>query len=180
MLSKERLYGAADFDLLCHQASDNERLRLHKNIHSDYGDPCQRLFIAMQPGSYVPPHRHSNPAKSETFVVLQGRIGLIFFDDTGQMRSAVEVGPSANFVLCDIPPGVWHTAISLETDSVFLEVKPGPFCPISPTDLAPWAPSSGTVGTGEYLNSLCSQFKLASTKSGYNPINSTPGASKSQ
>lgn len=162
MLPIEQVYGTADYDLLCRQASDNERRRLHRNIHIDYTDPCQRLFIAMQPGSYVPPHRHTAPAKSETFIVLRGCIGLIFFDDTGQVRNAVEVGPSCAFGLCDIPAGVWHTAIALEPDSVFLEVKPGPYCQISPIDLAAWAPGSRTNELQGYLAFLYSQFNRAS------------------
>lgn len=162
MFTSEQSFGNADFDLLCQQALDNERLRLHRNIHADHAEPCQRLFIAMQPGSYVAPHRHTAPAKSETFIALQGCLGLLFFDDLGRVRNKVEIGPDRTYRLCDIPAGVWHTAVALESDSVFLEVKPGPYCPVSAVDWASWAPTSGSREAPDYLAFLYSQFNRES------------------
>jgi cupin fold WbuC family metalloprotein len=33
--------------------------------------------------TYIPPHRHLDPNKDETFVVLRGLLGLVLFDDAG-------------------------------------------------------------------------------------------------
>jgi len=155
---KERFYGESDFSLLCEQSLKNERLRQHHNIHTDYSDPCQRLFVAMQPRSYVVPHRHTSPAKTETFVVLRGIIGLVFFDDEGQIENSALLGPNCDSQICDIGQGTWHTAIALIANSVFMEVKPGPYSPIETMDIAPWAPSYEASGIGEYMDSLYSHF----------------------
>ena len=155
---KERFYGESEFRDLTQSALQSERLRLNRNIHDSPSDPCQRLFISMLPRSYVIPHRHTHPAKSETFVVLRGSVGMIFFDNHGAIRSAIRLGINDGSQVCDIPPGVWHTAISFEVGTVFLEVKPGPFDPINEIDVASWAPAYGSSSIDEYLDFLYAQF----------------------
>ena len=90
--------------------------------------------------------------------MLRGCIGLAFFDDVGQIEGSASLGPDCDSQVCDILPGAWHTAIALSTNSVFMEVKPGPYCPIEVIDIAPWAPAYGAGGIDEYLNSLYSHF----------------------
>ena len=156
----ERFYGKTDFQNLTQIASKNERMRFHQNIHESVSDPCQRLFISMLPRSYVIPHRHTQPAKSETFIILQGCVGLIFFDDDGGIRNSTKLGTDCDLQICDIPPGVWHTAISFQVGTVFLETKPGPFDPISPVDVASWAPPYGSSEIDSYLDTLYQHFDI--------------------
>lgn len=56
------------------------RLRVHRNFHPNDASPAHRLLIAIEPGSYVPPHRHLNPDKDETLLVLRGSLGVVFFE----------------------------------------------------------------------------------------------------
>ena len=58
-------------------AADSPRLRANHNIHPVLEDPVQRFFNAMQPGTYVRPHRHSTPPRWELFVVLRGALALL-------------------------------------------------------------------------------------------------------
>ena len=44
------------------------RRRLNRNLHA-MDDPSHRLLNAIEPGSYVRPHRHLTPPKSETIVL---------------------------------------------------------------------------------------------------------------
>jgi cupin fold WbuC family metalloprotein len=37
------------------------RKRTHYNLHPALNDPVQRLVVAIDPGSYIRSHRHSNP-----------------------------------------------------------------------------------------------------------------------
>ena len=46
------------FQELVQKALSSPRKRTHYNLHDDLGDPVQRLCVAMEPGSYVRPHRH--------------------------------------------------------------------------------------------------------------------------
>jgi len=159
MTSKVKVYGLKDYIALEEAAEANPRKRMNLNIHSDYADPCQRLFISMQPRSYVVPHRHTSPSKAETFVVLRGSIGIVFFDDFGKVVDTVLLGPERENQVCDIPPGTWHTAISLDVNSIFMEIKAGPFSPIDPNDAAPWAPANVETELEAFLDSLYLHFE---------------------
>lgn len=83
--------------LIC-EAAGSERRRKNLNMHDDYADPCQRLFNAMEPGSYIRPHRHCNPPKPECFMAVRGRMALVVFDDEGEVERAVAFGAGADVV----------------------------------------------------------------------------------
>lgn len=59
---------------LTSQSQAAERLRKRQNFHDSYGDPFQRMLVAIEPGSYVRPHRHLATPKHEAFLVLQERL----------------------------------------------------------------------------------------------------------
>ena len=52
---------AALLDELCARARSVPRLRAHHNLHDSPEAPAHRLLVAMEPGSYVRPHRHLDP-----------------------------------------------------------------------------------------------------------------------
>ena len=54
----------------------------------------------------------------------------------------------------DLPPGLWHTIVCLEKDSVLYETKQGPFTPIPEEDMAPWAPEEGSAKATGYEQRL--------------------------
>ena len=49
------------------RAKASPRLRMNYNFH-DLADPVQRMLNAIEPESYIRPHRHFNPAKMEFFL----------------------------------------------------------------------------------------------------------------
>jgi cupin fold WbuC family metalloprotein len=126
---------------LCLDAVKNPRLRKNLNLHNSYEDASQRLLNAMEPGSYIRPHRHLNDPKEECFIGIQGRVALIIFDDEGNVTSMIQLGPAEDTVCVDVSVGVWHTVVALEPGSVFFETKKGPYLPVRESDFAPWAPS---------------------------------------
>ena len=79
-------------DTLCAQADASPRLRQHRNVHTDYADPCQRLFNAITTRSYLVPHRHGLSPRDETMLAVRGRLALVVFDETDEV---VEVVPFA-------------------------------------------------------------------------------------
>ena len=139
---------------LSEQARSNPRLRQNYNLHASLEDPCQRLLNAMEPGSYIRPHRHLTPPKQEGFVGARGRLAAFTFDQQGKVIEVILFGPRESVFGVDLPVGVWHTAVSLEPGSVFYETKTGPYVPIAAEDMAPWAPAEGSERAGEYLESL--------------------------
>jgi len=146
-------------DQVCAEAAASPRRRKNRNLHPADDHPAHRLLNAMQPDSYIPPHRHLDPDKDETFVVLRGLLGLVLFDDAGHIVRCVKVGAGGAALGVDIPHGTWHTAVALQADTVFLEAKAGPYLPFSATERAPWAPAENTPEASSYLGML--QARLA-------------------
>lgn len=141
-------------DQLSREASDSERRRKNLNMHDDYADPCQRLFNAMEPGTYIRPHRHVDPPKAECFIAVRGRMILVVFDDNGDVERAIPFGVGSDVVAIELPPGLWHMLIVLEPGSIFFETKPGPYAPLADKDFAPWAPAENSPDIGQYLSAL--------------------------
>ena len=150
---------SADFlNELTAQAQSSPRKRQHRNIHESYADPCQRLFNAIEPGSYIRPHRHAADPRDELLIAVRGSMALVTFDEQGMVTGVVRFGVNRNdeglAVGAEVPANTWHTVIALEPGCVLLEVKAGPFDPDQPKDLAPWAPDEGSAAAAEYLARL--------------------------
>ena len=62
------------------KAANAERRRAHLNVHETLDANVQRLFIAIEPDTYMRPHRHQEAHKWEFFLVLTGAIDLLIFD----------------------------------------------------------------------------------------------------
>ena len=52
------------------KARSRDRKRINLNFHDGDYDPLQRMLNAMQPGTYLQPHKHENPDKREVFLAL--------------------------------------------------------------------------------------------------------------
>ena len=141
-------------DQLSLEASGSERLRKNLNLHDDYADPCQRLFIAMEPGTYIRPHRHTDPPKPECFMAVRGKLALVVFDDDGEVKQVISFGDGCHTLAIDLPAGEWHSIIVVEPGSIFFETKPGPYVAMSDKDFAPWAPEENSPEVGSYLSVL--------------------------
>ncbi|MDY0268404.1 WbuC family cupin fold metalloprotein [Trichloromonas sp.] len=139
---------------LSRAAGHTPRRRLNHNFHRDYLEPCQRLLNAVEPGTYVRPHRHLDPPRPECFVLLRGRMTVLLFADGGDIAEIIPLTATGPCWGVDIPPGAWHSLVSLEPGTVFFETKPGPYLPLSDKDFAPWAPAEGSKKAEEYLEFL--------------------------
>ncbi|WP_434513682.1 WbuC family cupin fold metalloprotein [Dechloromonas sp. ARDL1] len=135
-------------------ARQSPRRRFHRNFHPDNDYPAHRLLIAMEPDSYVPPHRHLNQTKDETLLILRGSLGVLFFDALGQPEHGFVLQAGGERLGVDIPNGIYHTVIALEPGTVFFEAKAGPYVPVSAEERAAWAPQEGEVGVPAYLAGL--------------------------
>ena len=152
------LIDQACLDELSAQARQLPRLRRNRNFHPTDDAPAHRLLNGVEPGSYIRPHRHLDPAKDETLVVLRGRFGLVLFDEEGRVRDRVVLAAGGPALGMDIPHGCFHAILSLAPDSVFFEAKAGPFLPLTEAEKAPWAPPEGAPEAAAYLASLEALF----------------------
>lgn len=142
---------AEQLDELSRRAQASPRLRMNHNFHASPDDPCQRLLNAIEPGSYVRPHRHRLQPKAELFVAVRGRMALLHFDQRGTLLAVVPLVAGGATAVAEVATGEWHTIVALERGSVFLEVKAGPYRPIDAEDFAEWAPAEGTAAATELL-----------------------------
>lgn len=117
------------------------------------------MLNAVEPDSYIQPHRHLSPDKAETIIVLAGRVGVLAFDEAGQITMSRILAPNSGTVGVDIPAGVMHSLVALEPGSVFFESKAGPYLPLTQDEKATWAPSEGSEGEKEYLGFMRAYFK---------------------
>ena len=142
---------------LSRAARDSPRRRKNHNFHEAH-DAVHRLLNAIEPGTYIRPHRHLHPDRSETIVALAGRIGLILFDAEGSVLGLRELGDGGDTVDADLPPEAWHTFVALEPGSVFFETKAGPYAPPGEKDLAHWAPPEGSPDSAAFERKLRALF----------------------
>lgn len=155
---KLKVFSSNFLDELISDAVASPRCRQHRNIHEDYSESVQRLFNAVEPDSYIRPHRHGIIPRVETMIAIRGLMMLFTFDDEGDVVNMVPFGVYREgkeiAAVVEIPPGCWHTVIALEPGSVMLELKAGPFDPEHPKEMAPWAPEDGSVEAMGYLRWL--------------------------
>ena len=136
------------------EAAASPRRRKNHNFHHANEDRAHRLLNALEPDSYVFPHRHLEASKDETIVALRGRFGLVLFNDDGTVRGTAVLAPGGATLGVDIAHGTFHTVLALEPGSVFFEAKAGPYVAITAAERATWAPAEGTPEGMVYLESL--------------------------
>ena len=97
--------------------------------------------------------------KDETLIVIRGKMGLILFDDHGNIEEKALLELADHAMMVNIPHGKFHTWISFEERSVFFESKAGPYLPLTEEEKAFWAPKEGDESSAGYLASLKKLFE---------------------
>lgn len=139
------------FNTLCSQADEVPRRRAHHLIHDSRAESVQRMLIALQPGTYLRPHRHLDPPKWELLLVLKGAAAWLGFDDEGHVTDRLEAGAHKRSKGLESPEGTWHSVVCLAPDTILFECKPGPFAQVATSDFAPWAPPEGAPESADYV-----------------------------
>ncbi len=121
-------------DNLTEQAKASPRLRMNLDLRNSFKDQSQRMLNAIEPGSPLPIHRHQKT--SETVVCLRGRLVWEFYDELERRcTERIELSPNGPIVALNVPQGQWHTVKALESGSVILEMKDGPYEPLQDCDV---------------------------------------------
>lgn len=124
----------AILDKLTEEAKASPRLRMNMDLRNSSEDQSQRMLNAIEPGSVLPIHRHQKT--SETVVCLRGRLVWEFYDELERIcTERIELSPNGQVVALNVPAGQWHTVRALESGSVILEMKNGPYEPMGPEDI---------------------------------------------
>ena len=153
-----KIFDAQYLDDLTGKAKVSPRLRQHRNVHQSYQDASQRLFNAIEPGSYIRPHRHASDPREELLIAIRGVMAMVSFDEQGAITNVLRFGTERHgdemAVGAEVSSSIWHTVIALEPGCVLLEVKAGPFDPNKPKDLAPWAPEEYSAAAPDYFDQI--------------------------
>jgi cupin fold WbuC family metalloprotein len=121
-------------------ARNEPKRRARLNLHHSEDDRVQEMLIAFCKDAIFAPHRHMG--KSESICVIEGRLLVVFFDDSGRVTRRLHLGPSGSGwpSLYRLAAPAWHTVIPLDDMVVIHETASGPFSRESEPPPA-WAPS---------------------------------------
>lgn len=119
-------------DKIMQQAEMSPRKRMNFNLHDSHDAKAQRLINVLLPGTEMPVHRHTH--SSETFIILRGRLDVMFYNDAGEETERFRLDASIGNFGLQIPLGQWHSIDVLEPTAI-IEVKDGPYTPLSPENI---------------------------------------------
>ncbi len=145
----ENLIDAAIFG-----SRESPRKRIILPFHDGADNTLHRMLNAIQPGSYIRPHRHFDPPKDESLVLLRGALTFFTFHEDGTVDKVCKAAAGSTSFGIDVKAGVFHTFIATEPDTVVFEVKPGPWSPATDKDFAAWSPEEGSPECELYMNHL--------------------------
>jgi cupin fold WbuC family metalloprotein len=143
-----------EIDDLILQAKKSPRKRANFRLH-EHHEPVQRMLNAMQPGTYITPHKHENPDKVELFSILKGRVAVLQFDEMGEVLGVIILEAYGQNKIVDIPPRTYHSLVALEP-SACLEIIQGPYDEKTHKRFASWAPLEDNPKANDYLMYLVS------------------------
>ena len=140
------------------KAKESPRMRMNHNFHPELSDPVQRLLNALEPWTYIRPHRHSG--KEESFVLLRGTILAVVFNDDGSVRDHAVLSRDTGILGIEFEENSYHMLTSLESGSVVYEIKEGPFIPHTEDTSAPWSPPEGSPESRSFLARIIEELNL--------------------
>lgn len=120
-------------DDLTLKANESPRLRMHLDMRNSGSDHSQRMLNALEPGTILPIHRHRD--SSESVMILRGKAVQYIYDDSGNVIEEVTLAPNSDCIGMNVPVGVWHRLVSLESGTVIFESKDGAYKPLDPDDI---------------------------------------------
>lgn len=130
-------------DELTERAKASDRLRMNMDLRNSSEDLSQRMLNALEPGTVMPIHRHLQ--SSETCVCLRGHFEEYLYgftetrsdgtpdSDSFGIIETIDMVPSG--VVLNIEKGQWHSLKCLESGTVLLEAKDGPYAPLTEEEI---------------------------------------------
>lgn len=151
-------YSSEKLNELIDRAKSSSRRRSHLNIHSTEADPIQRLFIALEPDTYITPHFHPEPEKWEIFTLLKRSCLAVTYKDNGKILDHFIIDKENPLI--EFPPLTWHSIICLEPETLVFEVKKGPYRPLDDKCFAKWAPKEGDPDCIQFIEKIKKELNV--------------------
>jgi len=108
------------------RAKEAHRSRARICCHESVDSLVHEMFIAHQFGDYIRPHKHRG--KSESLLVVYGKIDYLMFSDDGELEACHPLGDAQSglpFYL-NLRTEKFHTIMIRSDWAVFFEVTQGP------------------------------------------------------
>lgn len=136
--------GNEDIEVLRQAVRKTPKRRVRINAHPESTDQLHEMVIAIEPGSYIRPHKH--PGKSESFHIIEGQVDIVVFGEDGSIERIVSLAASGGrhpfYYRMSAPH--FHTLIIRSELLVVHEITNGPFLPTG-TVYAAFAPEEADV-----------------------------------
>lgn len=88
-------------DNLSTQAKANPRLRQNYILRTSSEDNSQRMLNALELGTILPVHRHTNT--TETLVIVRGKFREDFYNDNGEVTEIIILEAGGEVPMLQIP-----------------------------------------------------------------------------
>ena len=153
-----RLYDDGVIAEVKKMARESKRRRYARSFSKPM-DRVQVMINAVEPDSYVRPHKHECPDKLEIVQAVCGRIAVVCYDDDGGVVKVAVSDCSSVDNVVSIPAGTWHSMVSLESGSVMLEIIEGPYDAATHKKFAEWSSDEYTADAMRFLENLRAQIE---------------------
>ncbi len=147
------------------RAAGSPRRRAIVRYH-EHHEGVQRMVHAIEPASYVRPHKHEDPDKTEVFVALRGSALVLRWSDGGEIEERLELAAGGPRHGVEIPPRTWHSLLALEPRTVLYEIVEGAYDPAAHKAYAAWAPEEGSAAADEFHRALRARLGLEERTAG--------------
>jgi cupin fold WbuC family metalloprotein len=136
--------GASELDALKAAVKASPKGRARINAHPDSEDALHEMIIAIDPASYIRPHKH--PGKSEAFHIIEGEVDIVVFKDDGEIDRVVQLGApgSGRSFYYRMSKPFFHTLVIRSEILIVHEITNGPFRPEA-TIFAEFAPEQSDI-----------------------------------
>jgi cupin fold WbuC family metalloprotein len=121
--------GIEDIEMLRLAVRKTPKRRVRINAHPGSDDGLHEMIIAIEPNSYIRPHKH--PGKSEAFHIIEGQVDIVVFNDDGAIDRIVSLGAKGgpHPFYYRMSTAHFHTLIIRSDLLVVHEITNGPFFP---------------------------------------------------
>jgi len=128
-----------DIETLKRIAANNFSFKSRLCTHGSINDIVHEMFIVHAKNTYVRPHMHIG--KSESFIIIEGELILIIYDEFGGIVSSQKYGAYGSGLpfYFRANENKYHSIMVLSDTIVVLEVTSGPFIK-NETEFPKWAP----------------------------------------
>ena len=139
-----------DIELLKKESSDSRKKRSRICLHQNHKSKIQQMLINLNYDSWIPIHRQPN--QTETFILLEGGLKVVFFEESGKVKNIKNLGLKESKMI-HFEADVWHTCLATSDHVLYFELTEGPYDPNN-TLWADWMELKSDQEIKDYMDFL--------------------------